>query len=185
MATVARVITADDLFRMPADGMRHELIRGELTSMAPAGFEHGVVGGGLYGPLYQHVSLTKAGVLCLAETGFILERNPDTVRAADIAFVANEKLERIGLTKKYFPEAPNLAVEVLSPSDTVNDVDEKVQQWLAAGTELVWVLNPRQRSVTVYAQGAKPIILTSADELEGGKVLPSFRLPVRDIFPAE
>src|SRR5688572_12006625 len=182
MATVTQSMTADDLLCMPADDMRHELIRGELVTMPPAGFEHGVVGGGLYGPLYQHVYTNKQGVVCLAETGFNIERNPDTVRAADIAFVSNEKLQRCGLTKKFFPEAPNLATEVLSPSDTVDEVDDKVQQWLAAGTELVWVVNPRQKTVTVYQPNDKPVILTADDYLDGGAVVPGFRTLVGAIF---
>jgi Uma2 family endonuclease len=182
MATATQPLTADDLLRMPADDMRHELVRGELVTMPPAGFEHGVVGGGLYGPLYQHVSAKKQGVVCLAETGFIIERDPDTVRAADIAFVSNEKLQRVGLTKKFFPEAPNMATEVLSPSDTVDEVDEKVQQWLGAGTDLVWVINPRQKTVTVYQPKEKPVILTADDYLDGGAVIPGFRILVGEIF---
>src|SRR6266702_2476485 len=112
MATVAQIMTADDLFRMPSDGMRHELIRGELTTMPPAGFEHGSVTVNLNSPLHNHVRQHKQGVVVGAETGFIVERNPDTVRAPDTAFVSTTKLERIGIVKKFFPEAPDLAVEV-------------------------------------------------------------------------
>lgn len=185
MATATQPMTADDLLRMPANGMRTELIRGELVTMPPAGFEHGSVTVNLTWPMANHVNANDLGKVVAAETGFIVERGPDTVRAPDIGFVSKAKLQRVGIPKKFFPEAPDAAVEVLSPSDTVDEVDEKVQQWLAAGTLLVWVVNPRQKTVTVYRPNVKPIILTVDDILDGGDVIPGFRLPVRDIFPTE
>lgn len=184
MATVAQSMTAEELFRMPADGMRHELVRGELITMPPAGFEHGTVTVNIAMPLHNHVKQHQQGIIVAAETGFVIERGPDTVRAPDIGFVSKERLSRIGIPKNFFPEAPDAAVEVLSPGDTVNEVDDKVQEWLTAGCLLVWVVNPRQKVVTVYRSNAKPIILTATDYLDGGDVIPGFRMLVGEIFVA-
>ena len=182
MATVSQWITAEEFFSMPVDGMRHELVRGELLTMPPAGFEHGTVTVNIAMPLHNHVKRMQQGIIVAAETGFVLKKGPDTVRAPDVGFVSRERLERIGIPKNFFPEAPDAAVEVLSPGDTVNEVDEKVQEWIAAGTKLVWVVNPRQKTVTVYRPDAKPVILTATDYLDGGDVIPGFRILVSDIF---
>jgi Uma2 family endonuclease len=175
-------MTADQLWRMPEDGQRHELIRGELRTMAPAGSEHGMIGGNLLGPLIHHVKSNRLGIVMLAETGFIIARNPDTVRAPDIAYIAQSRIPANGVTDRFFPGAPDLAVEVISPSDTVNELEEKVQHWLDAGTRLVWVVSPKQRTVTVHRPGQQPIILRHTDTLDGQDVVPGFTLLVSEVF---
>jgi Uma2 family endonuclease len=115
MSTTTHTMTADELLSLPKDGMRYELVRGELKQMAPAGFEHGIVIARLTWRLGQHVETHNLGVVCGAETGFKITDNPDTVRAPDIAFVSSERLAEIGITKKFWAGAPDLAVEVLSP----------------------------------------------------------------------
>jgi Uma2 family endonuclease len=182
MNPTTTLLTADDLLALPKDGVRQELVKGELRTMPPAGFEHGAVGINLSTPLDQHVKRDHLGVVVAAETGFLLERDPDTVRAADIAFVRSERIAQFGVPKKYFPGAPDLAIEIVSPGDTINEVDEKVQTWLASGTTLVWVVNPRQKTVSVYHAHQHPAILTLDDYLEGLDVVPGFRIQVRDIF---
>lgn len=181
MSTLTRM-TADELWQLPQDGMRHELVRGQLTTMPPAGFEHGAVGFNLALPLGQHVKAHNLGLIVAAETGFFLAKGPDTVRAPDIAFVRRERVEATGLPKRYWPGAPDLAVEVVSPQDTVYDVDDKVQEWLDGGAALVWVVNPRRRNVTVYRPGVAPVILSGDDRLEGGEVIGGFAIRVADIF---
>jgi Uma2 family endonuclease len=150
--------------------------------MPPSGFEHGAVGINLSTPLDQYVKANQLGRVVGAETGFLLARDPDTVRGPDIGFVRRERLQATGIPRTYWLGAPDLAVEVVSPGDTVFQVDEKVQEWLAAGTSLVWVINPRQRIVTVYRPGATPRILTANDTLDGEDVVPGFRCPVASLF---
>jgi len=117
---------------MPDDGFRYELIQGELKQMWPAGFNHGAKGMNLAVALGQHVKANNLGIVLLAETGYKIAENPDTVRAPDISFVRRERIPAREVTG-YFPGAPDLAVEVISPSDTVYEVSEKVAEWLAAG----------------------------------------------------
>ena len=175
-------MTAEELWLLPSRGQRHELVRGELRTMAPGNFEHGAVGINLSTPMAMHNRAHDLGVVVAAETGFILGRDPDTVRAPDIAFVSKKKIEASGIPKTFYPGAPDIAVEVVSPGNTINEVDEKVQDWLDAGAQLVWVVNPRQRNVTAYAASAKPVILSENDILDGGEVFPGFAIKVNELF---
>jgi Uma2 family endonuclease len=183
MTTTQLQMTADDLWRLPDDGMRHELIRGELTVMAPASGEHGEIAGNLSTLLGAHVRAKNLGKLLVAEPGFLLSRNPDTVRAPDAAFISKHRVPAEGLPKKGFvPFAPDIAIEVLSPSDSQVDVEEKVEEWLAAGAARVWVVNPRARTVTVHRSGRDPRVLRSNDVLDGEEVCPGFSVRVGEIF---
>ena len=144
-----KLMTADDLFDLPCDHMRHELVRGELRTMPPAGFDHGSIGMSLSWRLAHHVHSNSLGAVLLAETGFILALDPDTVRAPDISFVRSDRIPAEG-NPKFFHGPPDLAVEVVSPNDTSEEVEDKVLDWLEAGTKLVWVVSPKHRRVTVY-----------------------------------
>jgi Uma2 family endonuclease len=175
-------MTANEFEKMPDDGMRHELVKGELRTMPPRGGEHGITVVRLTAPLYQHVEAHRLGFVFGAESGFLIRRDPDTVRAPDIAFVHRDRLPATGIARAFWPNAPDLAVEVMSPGDTVFEVDEKVHDWLGAGTAMVWVVNPRQRTVTVYRPGSNPTILTAGDTLDGQDVIPGFRQRVADVF---
>src|SRR5882724_10950500 len=115
---------------MPDDGYRYELVEGELIRMAPAGAEHGKVTVKITTPLSVHVDANNLGTVYAAETGFIIRQNPDTVRAPDVAFVSRERIESAGVIKSYTIGAPDLAVEVISPGDTVREVEKKVREWL-------------------------------------------------------
>jgi Uma2 family endonuclease len=182
MSTSAQLMTEDDLFRLPMDHLRHELIKGELRTMAPTGGEHGAVTVNLTVPLGGYVKAKRLGRVFGAETGYTIEKNPDTVLAPDVSFLQASRIPPTGVTKKFIPGAPDLAVEVVSPGDTMNEVDAKVQDWLAAGTRLVWVVNPKPRTVTVHAAAHRPVILTEDQQLDGEDVVPGFSLPVREIF---
>jgi Uma2 family endonuclease len=150
--------------------------------MTPAGFGHGAIVANVTGPLIQHVKAGNLGVVCGAETGFRVGSNPDTVLAPDVAFVLRERLPSSGAPAGYWPGAPDLAVEVLSPSDKVFDVDAKVAAWLEAGTLAVWVVNPHRRVVTIHRAGAEPRTLSDSDTLAGDDIVAGFRLAVADIF---
>lgn len=180
--TTTRQVTADELLLMPKDEVRYELVRGELRTMAPAGFEHGVVIAKLTWRFAQHVETNNLGVVRGAETGFKIATNPDTVRAPDIAFVRRERIPENGITKKFWPGAPDLAVEVVSPGDTIEEVDEKVEDWLKAGALAVWIVSPKGRSVTVYRSLTDIKTLSRNDVLEGQEVVPGFSCKVAEIF---
>ena len=178
----APVVTADELFRLTGDHRRYALVRGELLRMTPAGFAHGAVVVNLTAPLAQHVKAHRRGIVCGAETGFVLARDPDTVLAPDIAFVRRERIPASGPPATFWNGAPDLAVEVVSPGDTRPQVASKVDAWLSAGARAVWVADPRDSSVTIHQQGRAPQRLTAADTLDGAPLLPDFRLPVADVF---
>ncbi len=183
MSIASRSMTAQDLWHMPKDGMRHELVRGELRTMTPSSGGHGISVIKITLPLAQYVENQALGLTFGAETGFILSRNPDTVRAPDLAFVSHAKVPATGIPSSgYWPGAPDLAVEVVSPGEALDEVEAKVEDWINAGTRLVWVVNPRRRTVTVYRTTKSSTILTEQDELDGQDVIPGFRCPVRQLF---
>ncbi|MHC4548638.1 MAG: Uma2 family endonuclease [Planctomycetota bacterium] len=173
------ITTAEELLRARDLG-RCELVRGELRMMIPAGGEHGKLTYKLGFELGKYVLPRRVGTIYAAETGFLLSRNPDTVRAPDVAFVCAER--EVASTRGFLPGAPDLAVEVLSPDDRPGYVREKVAEWLEAGARAAWVVDPHARTVTVHAPQRAPRVLHEADTLRGGDVLPGFALAVRAIF---
>jgi Uma2 family endonuclease len=182
MSTTHTMVTADELFMMPDDGFRYELVKGELRRMPPAGSEHGAVIMNIGTPLDQFVKAHGLGVVFGAETGFKIASDPDTVRAPDLAFVRRERIPEAGVPRGFWPGAPDLAVEVISPGDTYTEVEEKVNDWLNAGTRMVLVLNPRTRTVTVYTSHTDVVRLTDLDALDGGELLPGFTCRVAELF---
>ena len=182
MTTTLQRSTASELFAMPDDGFRYELVKGELRKMSPAGTEHGAIVWNLSGMLAPHIKAENLGQGFGAETGFKIASDPDTVRAADIAFVRRERIPETGIPKNFWQTYPDLAVEVVSPGDTYDEVSEKVKDWLDAGTRAVWIVNPRQRVVSVYRSVKDVTVLSEGDELDGGEVVPGFRCRVSEIF---
>jgi Uma2 family endonuclease len=180
--TASTRVTAEQLAAMPSDGHRWELVAGELKKMTPAGWKHGAIASRLNTWLGSHVEGNDLGVILAAETGFFLSRDPDTVRAPDVAFLTKERLSDLSTDETYWPGAPNLAVEVVSPGDRSGEVDEKVKAWLDAGTTLVWVVNPAWKTVTVYRSATQITTLTENDELRGEDVIEGFCRRVGDIF---
>ena len=183
MATRTGVVTAEELLEMPDDGYRYELVRGELRKMAPAGARHSAIGVKIVISMGNHVTAHNLGTVFGADGGFLLERNPDTVRAPDVGFVRRERMEEVGLVDGYWPGAPDLAVEVISPNDLYTEVAEKVEEWLKAGTGMVVVVvDPRRRVATVHRPGREPVTLTEGQVLDGDDVVPGWRMAVGDIF---
>jgi Uma2 family endonuclease len=175
-------VTADELWELPNDHHRHELVAGELLTMPPSGFLHGTVAMNFGRLLSEHAIKHDLGVVCTADAGFWLQRNPDTVRAPDVAFVSKERILTEGKPEKYWPGAPDLAVEVVSPSDRFDEVMEKVEEYLEAGTRLVWVAQPRLQLVLACRPGGAYKIHHKEDELSGEDVLPGFVCQVKDLF---
>ena len=181
-ATLTKPITAEQLLEMPDDGYRYELLKGELIMAPPPGSEHGEITMNLAAPLHRHVKTNNLGVVYAAETGFKLASDPDTVRAPDIAFVRRELIDQNDRVPGYLSGAPDLVVEVLSPSDTFGKVEGKVTQWLEAGAQTVWVVSPKLHTVTVYRALTDIVTLTEKDILDGDDVVPGFRINITEIF---
>jgi Uma2 family endonuclease len=174
------ITTAEQLLRAGEEIGRCELVQGELRMMIPPGFEHGRVIINLTAPIANHVRANALGTVVAAETGFWLARDPDTVRAADIAFLCATR--PAGPDRGYYPGAPDLAVEVLSPDDWPGYVREKTAEWLGAGAREVWNVDPGKRTVAVHRSGEAPVVLGDPDTLRGGDLLPGFEIAVRAIF---
>lgn len=174
------MLTLDEFVRLPDDETRKELVRGRVVREPPAGFEHGGLAAHIAHRLREFVARGDLGMVVGAETGFILFEDPPTVRAPDAAFVTRERLpeDRSG----FAPLAPDLAVEVVSPSNTMPQIHDKVCDFLDAGTRLVWIVEPRRRTVMVYRSRDDIRLLTEDDALDGGDLLPGFRLPVAELF---
>jgi Uma2 family endonuclease len=182
MSTVAEPITAAELLQMPRGQARYELIKGRLITMSPAGSEHGVVISRFSSLVEQFITAHNLGLVFGTETGFLLEKSLDTVRAPDIAFVRLERIPETGIPEGYWPGAPDLAVEVNSPSDTARAVAEKAESWIHMGTQSVWVVDPRSKTVTVYDATGAARTYFPGDSLDGGDVLPGFLCAVAEIF---
>jgi len=182
MSINTRPMTADEFIMMPDDGMLHELIRGEVTTMPLPGGRHGKIALKIGRRVGDFVENHGLGETFAAETGFLIERNPDTVRGPDVSFVRQERLAEITNPDKHVPFAPDLAVEVVSPSDRPAEVAEKVEAWLATGARMVWVVEPRNRTVTIHVAGLQDRTLAAADTLLGGEILPGFTCKVSEFF---
>ena len=166
---------------MPSD-QRCELIDGELIMLSPAGDEHGFVAANIAILLGPYVKRRRLGRVYGAETGFILRRNPDTVRAPDAAFVQTTRLRPPGERRGFFPGAPDFAAEVVSPDDSRREMHEKALGWIEAGARLVWVVWPDERQVTVYRPGCEPVMLDAGQTLDGADVVPGFTCGVAELF---
>jgi Uma2 family endonuclease len=179
----AKLMTAAELLTMPDDGFhRYELVKGELISMAPAGGEHGAIGVNASTYINVFVRQNDLGAVFNSDTGFIISADPDTVRAPDVSFLRKENIPPDGIPKGFIPGAPDLAVEVISPSDSYTEVAEKVAQLLEAGTQLVVLIDPRTRTVALHHQSGEISRLNEADTLTLGDVLPGFECAVGELF---
>lgn len=182
MDTVERSLSLEEFQRLPEeDHHRIELVRGRLVREPRPGAKHGWLTGRLVGELEPFVRERGLG-LVVTETGFLLSDDPPTVRGPDVAFIAAENLPPDGLPDGFWTVAPQLAIEVVSPSNTASEIRQKVLEYLAAGTLLVWVVDPATRSVTTYRSRDEIRLLTATDELEGGDVLPGFRFGLSELF---
>lgn len=174
-------VTIEQFETMPLDG-RWELLDGELVEMPPSADESSSIGATILGFLVPHVRSRGLGRVYGADGGFVLFSDRTTVRVPDAAFVRAERAPQ-GKARKSFPRlAPDLIVEVLSPSDSTSEVVAKLEMYQEAGVLLIWLVDPDKLTVTVLASGKPTEILGPEDTLDGGEVLPEFRVPVAEIF---
>jgi Uma2 family endonuclease len=184
MATVSqKLITAEEFFRMPdpLDGSQQELVRGVIETMPPPGGRHGVCCLRTGRRVGNFVDENQLGTVTPNDTGFISERDPDTVRAPDISFWRKERLPEV--PEGYIEVPPDLAIEVVSPGDHFSRIQKRVRHFLKQGVRLVWVVDPEDRSVTVYRSPQQAISLEETDTLTGEDVLPGFACRVAELLP--
>lgn len=180
MSTQLRTMTADELLAMPEDGMRRELVAGELREMTPVGRPHARTHQRINRSLDAHVLEHGLGEV-YSEYGYVLESDPATVRAPDLSFVRTDRLAESS-DHGYFIGVPDLAVEIVSPNDRPGEVGAKVKEYLEAGTRMVIVADPQTRDVVVHRPGRDAVGLAESDVIDGEDVVPGWKLPVRDIF---
>ena len=180
-AVAEKLVTAEEMLQHPEWG-RCELIDGRVVLMSPAGAQHGDVAMIIAGKIFNFARPKKLGRVFAAETGFIISRNPDTVRGPDVMFLSHARIPAGGIPKEYLPVVPDLAVEVVSPNDSSNAVNEKRIEWLEAGAQLVWVIHPDHQTVHAYRADGGVDHFKRTDMLHARPVLPDFQIPVAELF---
>jgi len=181
MSNAARLVTAEELERLPSDDNRYELVEGRVIPMTPVTLLHGRVVARMCALIDAHIRLHRIPAFVGTEVGFKLASNPDTVRAPDVAFIRRDRVPTPD-SKGFLHGPPDLAVEVLSPDDHPRDVQEKVDEYLACGVRLVIVIDSDAQTATVFRPSAAPVVLRDADALDLDEIVPGFRCPVAEIF---
>lgn len=178
-----RITTAEELLNASTELGRCELVRGELIMMSPGKGRHAAVGMKIGRSLLNFVEANGLGEVFDSSAGYVVSRNPDTVREPDVSFLGTERLKQQDLDA-FLEGAPDLAIEVLSPGNTVADMRAKMADYFDGGCRVVWIVDPVRRSVTVYRPDGNPVLLTENDTLTEPEILPGFSLAIRDICPA-
>jgi Uma2 family endonuclease len=181
MSAVAETLmTSEEFEKLPDTHMRRELVRGKVVETMPIGGIHGIVAGNIYTVLRLWAKQDNKGFVAF-EVGYRLERDPDTTRAPDISYVRAERIPVSGIPEGYWNFAPDLAVEVVSPRETADELRDKVHDFLTAGTPLVWVAYPRTREVVAHTADGLARTFTAKDVLESDH-LPGFSCRVAELF---
>ena len=183
MATVAKRVMSAAEFERAYLGKRAELWRGEVREYMPARRRHGRVASNINAAINHHSKQHRLGEVHTAETGFVV-RTPagESVLAPDTAFIRKERLSPDLPDEGFCPIAPDLVVEVLSPSESLAAAHEKAREWLAGGATLVWLIDPKRRVVEVWRREGLVQTLRDDDTLSGEEVLPGFAFPVRELW---
>ena len=177
-----KLYTVEDLLEMEDDGCRHELMYGELISIPPTNDEHSGLAFRLSGLLWVYHQAHPEIRWFSGDPGFLLTRDPDLLLAPDLAAVHAEHLPADFPRRLFFDVVPDLAIEILSPSERLGQITDKVNAYLDVGVQMIWLVNPAHRSVTVHSPDQHTRILEGDDILDGGEVLLEFRLPLADLF---
>jgi Uma2 family endonuclease len=174
------LITAEQFAHWPDEG-RCELVNGEIVHLSPAQPLHGLIEGRLGARLWNYADSERRGHVLTGEVGLWVRRGPDTVRGADLVFISRERYARRSL-KGFLNVPPELVVEILSPDDRYGEVMEKLEEYLALGVDLVWIVDPERRYVLAYRSLLEVERFAEGDVLMDEEILPGFSLPVADLF---
>ena len=181
ISTEQKVWTDEAFMALPKDGHRYELVSGELIDMGNSGMEHGGIGSFLGGLLAIYVRQHKLGFVCDSSTAFTLKTG--NKRSPDVSFVSKERLKGLKRPPRgFFQGSPDLAVEILSPSNTVEEIHTKIVEYFENGTCLIWVIHPDEKYVLVYHAPEPDRLLRPQDSLEGGAIIPGFSMSVAELF---
>lgn len=181
IASEQKVWTDEEFMALPEDGHRYELVNGELVDMGNSGMEHGWLVSNLMIVLGGFVRVHKLGVMSDSSTAFAMKAG--NKRSPDVSFVSKDRLQGVRrLPKGFFQGAPDLAVEVLSPNNTVEEIHEKIVEYFENGARLVWVIHPDEQYVLVYRSPSPDRLLRRDDSLDGEDVVPGFSLTVAELF---
>lgn len=180
-APADRLLTIDEYADLPDDGWRTELVRGRVVREPQPAFEHGRVQVMAAEILARHVREHAPQLVCVGNVGAITEEDRHTVRGPDLAVVRKERAENLHRSG-FLRGAPDLAVEVVSPSNRAGDIQQKVGEYLSAGATLVWVIYPATRTVAVHRPGGEARFLGEGEVLTGGDLMPELQVAVRELF---
>ena len=180
MVIQQQLLTGDELAQR-VDLARGELVEGIFVKMPPPTPEHARIKARITVLLGIYLEQYDTGLLLSGEVGIFTKRDPDTVRAMDAAYISYERYAQ-WTDGTYLSVAPEIVVEVLSPTDRWSAVNDKIEEYFAIGVELIWIIDPRRREVTVFASPASGQRLTEKDSLTGGHILPHFNLPLQKLF---
>ena len=175
------LITGEELLAMGNIGPC-ELVEGRIVHMSPTGFPHGDYEGHFYERLLAFVRPKKSGKVVVGEVGIYTHRDPDTIRAADVAFISNERLAQRQKASGYLDVAPELIVEILSPDDRWQDVTQKMREYFSIGVKLIWIADPASKTVYAYKSMTDLREFGQSDTLTAEDVLPGFAVPVGTLF---
>lgn len=177
-----RLLTAEEFGALPDDGHRYELVLGKIIELPPEYFSPGIVAATITILVGAYVRQHKLGI-CGSEGGGVRTRsNPDSVRAPDFSFISRDRLPPGGMPRRHYPPSPDLAVEVMSPSDRITVLIDKAYEYLDDGARLVWLVLPDERAVMVFRPGQRPRTATGDARLDGEDVLPGFSVPLPELW---
>ncbi len=182
MSAQPGLLTAEEFAALHVEGVRLELIRGELRVMSPAFADHGETVGALHAILGAYIRTYRLGKIYGAETGFLVARSPDTIRTTDIAFIQRSRVTPAALAPNWNPVIPDLVVEVVASRDRAPELAGKVEMWIEAGVQMVWVAYRKRRTIEVFQPHRQMLLVGEQEQLTGIDVIPGFFTPVAEIF---
>ncbi len=183
MSVKQHLVTAEELWEMPeVPGKTFELVDGEVVEVSPSNDLHHAIVENVYDVLRDHVRQHNLGLVRFDGLAYVIKRGPDQVRVPDASFVAWDRVPEGRPSERFWQGAPTIAVEVVSPTDRANDIQDRVQDYLEAGTRQVWVLWPHRRSLTVHDADSGVAQFATEATLDGGDILPGFSVTVGDLF---
>lgn len=180
MATATDLITAEEFERLPSE-VRAELIHGEIVDTSPNKSVHGLVERRIAQAMGVFADHARIGIVMSGDNCFLLERDPDLVRCPDVSFVSNERVPKPFPTG-FFPGPPDIAVEIVSPSDRASDISQKIEQWLRAGTVAVWLVDPQAKSLSVHSLEDDKVVGRQVETFLHEELLPGFELSSEPLF---